>query len=364
MTIADAAPLRVALLAPLVSPIAEPFLGGSQALLHDLARTLAQQAHAVTVFAADGSRIPGVEMPLLGIDAGRLRPARFFHPDDTDLRVDAQARAYFLRVAYEIRRRASEFDLVHSHAFDAAAFELLPQAHPRVIHTLHLPPVLPTVVSAAGRAAAAGSTLVTVSTWAAQRWHDHVGPTRTVQNGVPVSAIAMGTGRRDGWLFCGRLAPEKGLEDALTAAERAGRRLHVVGGVYDRSYYERVLPRLRRHLPLGPLTRLEVFARMAGAEGLLMPAAWDEPFGLTAVEAMAAGTPVAAYARGALPEVIRDQRTGYLVLPGDVDALGAAAARFAMVDPWACRRWVEERFDLGRMTADYVRLYREVLRPQ
>ncbi len=352
--------LRIALVAPLVSPIADPFLGGSQALIHDLATALAAARHEVTLFAADESVVPGVEVVRLGIDSARLRPTDFAHPEPADPAVAEEERTAFLRIAYEIRRRADDFDVVHNHAFDAPPFELLQDAHPHVCHTLHLPPVVPPVIQAIRHAAAQDATLVTVSCWAQASWMAHIGATRQIRNGVPIERIALGPGPRRGWLYVGRIAPEKGLEDALLASEEAGRRLRIVGPVYDRGYADAIRPRLARHDVVGVLTRDRVFHELGAAEGLLMPAAWDEPFGLAAAEAMAAGTPVAAYARGALPELIADLETGYLVKPGDVAGLREAAQRFADIDPRRCRQRVMEHFSLSRMASDYETLYREM----
>lgn len=353
-------PLRIALVAPLISPISDPFLGGSQAIVHDLATGLARRGHAVTVFAADGSIVPGAEVVRLGIDPARLKATDFFDPRPSVKAIQEEERACFLRIAYEIRRRVKDFDVVHNHAFDAPPFELFQDAHPHVCHTLHLPPVVPDVVRAARDAATRGATLVTVSCWAERAWNAHLGRVRTVRNGVPVERIAIGPMPRDGWIYVGRIAPEKGLEDALIASEGAGRRLRVVGPVYDDAYARALQPRLGQHEILGALSRDDVFAQLGRAEGLLMPVAWDEPFGLVAAEAMAAGTPVAAYDRGALPEMIAQGETGYLVPAGDVEALGRAAGTFGSIDPSRCRQQVVRHFGLPRMLSDYEALYREI----
>lgn len=353
-------PLRIAIVAPLVAPIREPFLGGAQALVFDLVAQLAARGQQVTCFAADGSRIPGSETPLLGIDAARLRPATFTAGAPGDPADAERQRAAFLRVAYEIRRRSEEFDLVHSHAFDAPAFELLGDAHPRVLHTLHLPPLLPGVVSAAREAAAVGATMITVSAAAARSWAGHGVGARVIHNGVPVDRIPFGVDSRRAWLFAGRIAPEKGLEDALAAADRSGRRLRIAGGVYDVAYHARMAPRLAGHDVLGQVPRSTLFAEMARASALLFPVQWDEPFGLAAVEAMAAGCPVASYRRGALPEIVREGVTGFMVPPGDVDLLAGAAIECEELDRTACRTWVEERFDLARMLAAHLSLYRTI----
>lgn len=348
--------MRVALVAPLVSTIADPFLGGSQALLADLAAGLAAAGHAVTLFAADGSLVAGVEVPPLGIDPAPFAAARHGLTSENTAEAVARQRVAFLRIADEVRRRRRDFDVVHNHAFDPDPFELLGDAHPRVAHTLHLPPQTNPVAAAARHAAQAGAALLTVSQWAARAWGALVGTIRVVRNGVPASRIPV-RDHKAGWLFVGRLAPEKGVLDAVAAADRVGRRLRIAGPVYDAAYAERLWPHLARHDVLGALPRAAVFEEMARAEVLLMPIAWDEPFGLTAVEAMAAGTPVVAYARGALPEVIADGVTGYLVEPGNVEALAAAATGAGQITPAACRAWASEHFDIKRMVDEHVQLY-------
>jgi glycosyltransferase involved in cell wall biosynthesis len=346
----------VALVAPLVSAIADPFLGGSQALLADLATGLATAGHGVTLFAADGSQVPGVEVPRLGIDPAPFAAARHGLDTPDTAAAAARQRIAFMRIAYEIRRRKSEFDVVHNHAFDRDPFELLTAAHEHVVHTLHLPAAKGPVASAARQAAETGATLVTVSNWAAATWQPLVGPIEVVRNGVPVSRIPVGT-NKSGWLFVGRLAPEKGALEAIAAAEQAGHRLRLIAPIYDPAYAEHARPHLARHEVLGAIPRAAVFAEMARAQVLLMPVKWDEPFGLTAVEAMAAGTPVVAYARGALPEIVANGITGFLVAPGDLNDLAAAAGRAEGLDPARCRAWALENFDLDRMVADHVRLY-------
>jgi UDP-glucose:tetrahydrobiopterin glucosyltransferase len=351
--------VRVALVAPLVSAIVDPFVGGSQALLADLATGLAAAGHGVTLFAADGSQVPGVEIPRLGIDPASFAAARHGLSGPDASAAAARQRVAFMRIAYEIRRRQAEFDVVHSHAFDPDPFELLSGAHDHVVHTLHLPAAGGLVADAAKQAAASGATLLTVSQWAAATWQPLVGTITVIGNGVPVSRIPV-SAQKSGWLFVGRLAPEKGVLEAVAAAEMAGRPIRLIAPTYDPAYAEQVRPHLAKHEVLGAIPRAAVFAEMARAQVLLMPVKWDEPFGLTAVEAMAAGTPVVAYARGALPEIVASGISGYLVAPGDLHGLVAAADRAPGLDPARCRAWALEHFDLDRMLQDHIRLYATV----
>jgi len=194
-----------------------------------------------------------------------------------------------------------------------------------------------------------------------QAWEPLVGAIDVIKNGIPGSKIAISP-QKSGWLFVGRLAPEKGVLEAIAAAEMAGHRLRVIGPVYDAAYAEQARPHLAKHEVLGALPRAAVFGEMARAQVLLMPVKWDEPFGLTAVESMAAGTPVVAYARGALPEIVVNGITGFLVAPGDLNDLAAAAERAAELDPARCRAWAIEHFDIGRMIQEYLDLYATLTR--
>jgi glycosyltransferase involved in cell wall biosynthesis len=194
-----------------------------------------------------------------------------------------------------------------------------------------------------------------------------------VPNGVDVSSIPFGAQHHGYALFAGRLSSEKGPEMAVAAARRAGLPLVLVGNVYDPAYFEAHLrhlvePRLDwtvrdGALPagatyIGHRARAEVLQLMAGAAVTLMPVRWDEPFGLVAIEAQAAGSPVVGFDRGALGEVVRNGRTGLLV--DEASDLPAAVRSAMSLDRLGCRRWVEEQFSLRTMVDAYVALYREV----
>jgi glycosyltransferase involved in cell wall biosynthesis len=163
-------------------------------------------------------------------------------------------------------------------------------------------------------------------------------------------------------LFAGRIAPEKGVEAAIDIAEKAGYRLLIAGGIYDRHYYEgRIVPKLRRAgervTYLGHLDRLALWKIMGRSLGLLFPIEWDEPFGLAAVEAMAAGTPVIAYRRGAAEEIIAHGETGFLVEPGESAHAAALVDDLFDIPRVRCRAHVEAHFALNRMLDAYEAVY-------
>ena len=359
--------------APLVSPIDErgQQLGGAQVLFADLARVMAARGHDVVIAAAEGSFVRGTRLAPLGIDSRELRPADL--GVTAGARGDAEAQRHaFARVRTWIDEHAGELDVVHAHAYDAPAFDLLAGARVPVIHTLHLPPHDAGVVAAARSAARAGATLVTVSDANARAWRERdVAVDAVIANGIELGEPPrVDRGRH--LLFVGRVSPEKGVADAIVAARDADRPLLIVGGIYDAAYYEReVAPHVRAApewhpgddvtgaLFAGPRTREDVRRIMATAAATLMPVRWDEPFGLVAVESLAAGTPVAAYRRGALGEIV-DNTCGALAEPDDrrdlVRAIGDALTR----GHDSCRRRAEH-FSLDRMAERYERLMREVI---
>ena len=259
--------MRIALVAPLVAPIAPPYLGGAQALLADLARGLAQRGHEVTLYAAEGSAIEGARVITLGINAAELPPARFHEipatakaddePVPDMLRPDERRLlpSYaFLHVFRALVNQAHEYDVVHAHAFDWPAYAYSSMLPLPVIHTLHLPMVDSNIAKLLGVLAPpdggpARVRLTTVSQGCAAGWSPYCDIARVIYNGVDVAAIPFQAepAAEPSLLFAGRISPEKGVEDALAIAEQAGLPLTLAGDIYDTRYYEqRIAPRLER----------------------------------------------------------------------------------------------------------------------
>jgi glycosyltransferase involved in cell wall biosynthesis len=367
--------MRIAVLAPLVSPIAPPFLGGAQVLVYDLAAGLAARGHQVTLYAAEGSAVPGVEHVSLGIDATALRHAHFDEVQgDVPDPVFFTHAQYFLRVMRHVRARAAAYDLLHAHAYDWPAYALGALLPLPVLHTLHLPAVntaIRGVLAEVTRQGPGGNTwLATVSHACAATYLPGVQVEHVVHNGLDVAAMPFGAVAADDpyLLFAGRVAPEKGVADALAIAREAGMPLVLVGGVYDQAYFSRevapVLEPLRaagRADYRGQQPRSRIWELMAGASAVLVPSHWDEPFGLVPCEAQACGAPVVGYAVGALPEVVAHSETGWLVPRGEVATAAAAIARLGEIDRAACRARVAERFSIAAMLEGYERLYLRIV---
>jgi glycosyltransferase involved in cell wall biosynthesis len=167
----------------------------------------------------------------------------------------------------------------------------------------------------------------------------------------------------DGLPFLGRLDPDKGPHRAIEAARRAGRQLALAGPVQpegEKFFADEVEPHLEdaRVRYLGPLGADDKREALARAAGLLMPIEWAEPFGLVMIEALATGTAVIAFERGAAAEIVIDGEDGFLV--SDVDGMVAAIGRLHEIDPRRCRRSVE-RFDVDTVCAAYEDVYADAI---
>jgi glycosyltransferase involved in cell wall biosynthesis len=184
----------------------------------------------------------------------------------------------------------------------------------------------------------------------------------TVYHGIDLDALPFNPDGGSALVAFGRIHPDKGTHTAIEIARLAGRPLRICGIVQDERYFaEQVAPhidgeRVVFHGSVGPTERGEILGASAA---LLHPIEFDEPFGLSVVESMACGTPVVAYRRGSMPEVVDEAVTGFLVdtAPQAVDAV----ARIGMIDRAGCRERSRQRFGADRMVADYLRVYRNLL---
>ena len=253
--------------------------------------------------------------------------------------------------------RATEFDIIHNQ-FDFLPLSYSGLVETPVLTTIHgfsSPRILPVYERYNDRAY-----YVAISDADRSPRLDYLA---TIHHGIPIEEFTLRREPGDYLLFFGRIHPDKGVAAAIEVARRTGHRLLVAGIVHDQDYFDReVAPHLdgERVIYLGvagPDRRDEL---LGGALALLHLIDFDEPFGLSMIEAMACGTPVIAYRRGSVPEVVAHGRSGFIVddLEGAVDAVRRAGE----IDRGAVRRDAEARFSRERMVDDYLRAYEEVLR--
>lgn len=346
-------PLRICLIASSRFPIREPFAGGLEAHTHALARQLHARGHEVSVFAAPGSD------PSLGVVE---LPVETFEPaegerHDTGVTPDSWLNEHhaYLGLMLDLARTGHErFDVVHNNSLHHLPIAMSPALRVPMFTTLHTPPV-PWLASAVAYADP-GSTFVAVSRFTAQEWSPSVA-CLTIHNGIDVEAWSPGPGGGPA-VWSGRLVPEKAPHLAIDAARRAGMPLTLAGPSLDRGYFAREIePRLGGDVEyVGHLTHEQLRVTLGAASVAVVTPVWDEPYGLVAAEALACGTPVAAFARGALPEFV-DDSVGALARPDDVDDLARAMRLAATRDRATVRRVAEERCSIAHMVDRYEELY-------
>ena len=334
--------MRVGMIAPISWRVPPRHYGPWERVVSILSEGLVRHGIEVTLFATADS--------LTSARLVAVAPGGYSEDPSIDAKV---YEGLHIAAAFE---RAGEFDLLHNH------FDFLPLTYSRLVKT----PVLTTIhgfsserILPVFRAYNDIGHYVSISEADRDPTLDYVA---TVYHGIPLAEFTFRDEPGDYLLFFGRIHPEKGPREAIEVARRSGRKLILAGIVQDEEYFrEAVAPlvdgdQIRFVGSVGPEER---DALLGGAFALLHLISFEEPFGLSVVEAMATGTPVIAFQRGSMPEIIVDGITGFLVK--SVQAAAEALRRVPGIDRAACRAHVESRFSDERMIEAYIRVYREIV---
>jgi glycosyltransferase involved in cell wall biosynthesis len=339
--------LRIAQISPLTEAVPPKLYGGTERVISWLTEELVGLGHKVTLFASGDS-----------VTSARLEPMW-----PTALRLDGSVRdpnALHMSMIEQVCRRAKEFDLLHFH-LDYYPFSVVSRQSTPFLTTLHgrldLPehqPVFSTF-----------STIPIVSISNAQRrpvpnahW---IG---TVNHGMPEDLLRPVPADASYLAFLGRISPEKRVDRAIHIAERCGLPLKIAAkvDVVDHDYFEETIRPLlaKPHVEfLGEISDAQKSDFLSRAVALIVPIDWPEPFGLVMIEALACGTPVIAFNRGAAPELIEDGVTGFVV-EDETSAVGALR-HVSRLSRTVVRQRFEERFTARRMAKEYLELYRDLL---
>ena len=334
--------MKIAMLAPIAWRTPPRHYGPWELVTSLLTEALVAKGVDVTLFATLDSQTSGT---LAGVV-----PA----PYEEDPSIDAKVWEY--RHLAHLFERAGEFDLIHNQAdFPAHAFaHLVKTPMVTTIHGFSSERILPMYRPYHDR-------VHYVAISKADR-HPDLRYAATIHHGIRLDAFPFDPIGSEDLLFFGRIHPDKGAAEAIAAAQASGRRLNLYGIVQDQGYYENaVAPALnaavRYHGPVGGAQRSKA---LGSARALLHLINFDEPFGLSVIEAMACGTPVIAPPRGSMPELIEHGVTGFLV--NTADEIAEAIRHAADLDRAHIRRITAQRFSVERMAEEYLALYRRILR--
>lgn len=342
--------MRIAQVAPLYESVPPKLYGGTERVVSWLTEELVRLGHEVTLFASGDSET-----------SARLVPAC-----ERALWRDPNCRdtlPHHVRLMDLVFRRADQFDVIHFHC-DYVHFPLVGFCATPCVTTLHgqvnphdLEPLFSTHPEVA---------LVSISD-DQRRPVLHANWQGTVYHGLPRRLHTYREQASDYLLFVGRISPQKRLDRAIEIARCTGRRLKVAAKIYDedRSYYHSEIEPLLRDSKsfvdfIGEVGGKDKDELMGNAYALLFPIDWPEPFGLVMIESLACGTPVIAWNRGSVPEILSDGVTGFVV-DGMDDAV-RAVGRVSSLSRASCRRRFEQGFDSRRMARDYVNVYSRLIR--
>lgn len=346
--------MRIAIIAHLKHAIIEPFAGGLEMHTHILARSLRRRGHDVTLFASTrsdpclGTEAICDETSLLATGTAEANDVAFFREHHA-----------YLRLMNELRTR--RFDVIHNNSLHYLPVSMADAVAAPMLTTLHTPPFC--WLESGVRLSRAPIRYVAVSAATAGLWRHVACIDRIIPNGIDLSQFPFSHGAPSEpyLVWYGRIVPEKGLEFAIDAARLAGLPLRIAGPISDPSYYRDVIqPRLGPDvIHVGHLDHDALALLVGGANVALCTPRWEEPYGLVVAEALACGTPVAAFRRGGVPAIL-DPSCGSLAEPDDVTALANAIARAIGLERGDCRRRAESICDAEAMVDGYEALYEEM----
>jgi glycosyltransferase involved in cell wall biosynthesis len=336
--------MKIAQVAPLRDSVPPQRHGGMERIVSYLTEELVRLGHEVTLFAAGGS---STSAALSVACSSSLRSTP---------KISCPEAPYVLLLERAFGTYAREFDLIHSH-IDLLGFPLARRCGRPVLSTLYGRLDLPELIPVFRKF----SELPVVSVSETQRcpvpWINWQG---TIHHGLPRQLYSMHPNPGRYLAFLGRISPGGGVEQAVELAKRAGMPIRIAARVEpaDRNYFEHIASLFEHPLVeyVGEITDEEKNDFLGEAYALICPIDLPEPFNLVLIEALACGTPVLAYRRGAIPEIVDHGVGGYLC--DSLDEMVETVARVPALDRRRCREVFEKRFSVERMAQDYLSLYR------
>jgi glycosyltransferase involved in cell wall biosynthesis len=339
--------MRIAQVAPLYERVPPTTYGGTERVVSYLTEELVKLGHDVTLFASGDSRTTATLVPM------RARSIR------TDVACLDPLASHLLMLE-EVARAARDFDVVHFHTgfLQFPVARRLACAHVTTLHGRLDLPDLPALFDEF-----LDMPLVSIS-YAQRRPLAHASWQRTVYHGIPAAVLPFSPKSRGYLVFVGRISPEKRPDRAIEIARHAGLPLKIAAKVdnADRDYFHDVIePMLSTPGVefIGEVDESQKAELLGGAQALLFPIDWPEPFGMVLIEAMACGTPIVAWGHGSVPEIVEHGSNGFIV--NSIRDAAAAVVESVTLDRAACRAVFEARFTADRMAQDYVSIYEKLL---
>jgi UDP-glucose:tetrahydrobiopterin glucosyltransferase len=338
--------LKLLLISTPVGPLGSGLGGGVELTLHNIAQALLHRGHTISVLAPAGSVLAGIDVIAI---PGELQPTA--QTQGRQSLVTLPGNAVLANLWEYARQVQHDYDLLLNFAYDWLPFYLTPFFDRPIAHLVSMGSLTDAMDQMIGQTLDRFPETIGVHSRAQADTFPFGNRCHCLENGLDLSLYEFRAEPMDYLAWVGRLAPEKGIEDAIVAAQQAGIPLKVWGAMPDSAYWQQVCQRY----PDGGFSyegfcsTTELQQGLGYGRGLLMTPKWVEAFGNVAIEALACGVPVIAYRRGGPAEIVEPGKTGWLVEPDSVKGLVDAITHLDRIDRHACRQQAEARFSMLAM---------------
>lgn len=348
--------MRIAILGSVALPVPPPAQGGTEWIAYWQAKGFARAGHQVLLLASRGSTLGEYELLEVGggdtVAGSKLNIAdkNEFIESSRSLRKET---VYLSEVIDILSDRKADFDIILNNMRGEAVFvpfaKLMGKEFVNVLH-------LPLFAELAYFFKRHNSHLISISNNQRKTYQD-LNYISTVYNGVDLSKFTMGGNHGDYLLMMGTIGRHKNQMAAIRVAKKLEMKLIIAGKVRDRDYFEEMMKEVdgERIIYKGELEFAEKLTLYQNAKAFIFPIVWEEPFGLVMIEAAACGTPVVAFNNGAVPEVVVDGKTGFVIEGNSEEGMVEAIRKIDSIKREDCRKHVEENFSVEKMVSDYER---------
>lgn len=347
--------MRIAILGSVALPVPPVAQGGAEWIAYHQTKGLAERGHEVLLFAPKESKVVGVSLIEVGVGktasgVGREKGKgeEKIYGASYKLRLEISNLA---KIIEELIKRKAEYDLILNNLRGESV--LLPVVYhfikKPILHVLHLP-----IFREIAEAFEKFNTPIISLSYSQRKEFPNLNYVANVPNGVDIRKFTYSSSHKDYLLYLGSMGKNKNPKDAILAAKMAGEKLILGGRIKDMGYFKDDLEPLvdgRQIKWVGEVTQDEVIKLYQGAKAFLFPTLWQEPFGLVMIEALSCGTPVIAYPNGAVPEVVKDGKNGFIVR--NLKEMSKAIKKINQINREECRRYVEKNFTVEKMVERY-----------
>lgn len=349
-------------ISPNYNQLPSGFVGAPEFITSQITEGLVRKGHEVTLFASGDSK---TSAKLVSVTDTALVNMKDFDFNDLDTRRDWEY--LLISKAYQVAKQG-EFDIIHSQ-FDKRSAYFSPLLDTPTVSTLHSP--LSGNLRKILKHFKNTQFWVSISNAQRKKFPD-LNYINTIYHGLDLEKIKFCPKPEDYLAFVGRIRTEKGTHLAIKVAQKVDSKLKIAGepSPKEQKYFnQKIKPYFNSDIQyLGLVLHKNIFDFLGNARALLFPIQWEEPFGLVMIEAMATGTPVVAFGRGSVPEIVKDGETGFVIKPGDVDAMAEAVRKIQKMPNSEyskmrqnCRQHVKDNFSIEKMISGYEKVYQKIL---